>query len=191
MRVLLACEYSGIVRDAFIRSGHDAISCDLLPSESDFGPHTTGDVLPLLAQPWDMIIAHPPCTFLTLAGARWLYDERYPTRWHDMQSGIEFFLQIKNADCPRIAIENPQPMQRVMDQVGRYDQKIQPWQFGEPETKGVCLWLKGLPKLVPTKIMNERAAKVWRMPPGPNRQKERSRFFVGIAEAMAQQWGNV
>lgn len=190
MRVLVACEFSGTVRRAFEKKGHDAWSCDLLPTEDD-GPHYRGDVLKILKDEWDLMVAHPPCTHLSLAGARWFYDERFPNKKLDQKKAIKFFQVLQEADIPRIAIENPQPLGCVMEEVGRYDQKFQPWNFRDNETKGICLWLKNLPALVPwvTKKPNDIKARVWRMPPGPERQKERSRFFEGIATAMAEQWG--
>ena len=192
MRVLVACEYSGIVRDAFIRAGHEALSCDLLPSESDLGPHHQGDVLPLLDQGWDLMVAHPPCTYLTNAGVRWLYDDRYPTRWQDLIEGAAFFRQMLEAPIPRIAVENPVMHGWAKRIVGHEQaQVIQPWQFGHGETKAVGLWLKNLPQLIPTRVVDGREARVHKMPPGPNRAKERSRFFEGIAEAMADQWSHL
>lgn len=190
MRILVACEYSGIVRDAFIAAGHDAVSCDLLPTESD-GPHIQDDVLEVLNLGWDLMIAHPPCTYLANSGVRWLHERG--ERWEMMNQGVQFFLRLWNAPIPRIAIENPQPHGYALQKLGRYAQKVQPWQFGEPETKGVCLWLKNLPPLMSTLTVTGREARVWRMAPGPDRQKHRqkhrSRFFPGIANAMAAQWG--
>ena len=186
MNVLVACEYSGTVRDAFLRAGHNAISCDLLPTESP-GPHHQGDVGPLLVREWDLIIAHPPCTRLTNAGVRWLAERNL---WAELDEACAFFRLFLNHPCPRIAIENPIPHKHAVERIGRnYDQRIQPWQFGHGETKAVCLWLKGLPPLVPTNVVEGREARVHRMPPGPDRAKERSRFFSGIADAMAAQWG--
>lgn len=192
MRVLVACEFSGMVRRAFRRRGHEAFSCDLLPAEDlEHAHHYQRDVLEILGHNWDLMIAHPPCTHLSLAGARWFYDKRFPNKLTDREKAIKFFKALQNADIPRIAIENPQPLGYVMDNVGRYDQKIQPWNFKDNETKGVCLWLKNLPHLVlsVTTRPKDLKARVWRMPPGPERQKERSRFFEGIATAMAEQWG--
>lgn len=187
MKVLIACEYSGIVRDAFIAEGHDAISCDLLPTESP-GPHVVGDVSALLSDPWDLVIAHPPCTFLANSGVRWLHTRPY--RWFDLWDGAEFFRLMLNANAKHIAVENPRPHKYAVRMIGRtYDQEVQPWQFGQGETKGVCLWLKNLPELLPTEVVSGREARVHKMPPGPDRQKERSRFFPGIADAMAKQWG--
>lgn len=191
MRVLVACEFSGIVRDAFIARGHDAVSCDLLPSERP-GPHHQGDVLPLLGAGWDLMIAHPPCTYLANSGVRWLYEngEQNEERWYEMWEGARFFRELLNADIPRIAVENPVMHGYARRIVGRgQDQCVQPWQFGHGETKATCLWLKNLPPLVPTNIVPEREQRVHKMPPGPERWRERSRTFPGIAEAMADQWG--
>jgi hypothetical protein len=189
MKVLIACEFSGIVRRAFEAKGHDAWSCDLLPTE-DAGPHYRGDVLKILNDGWDLMIGHPPCTHLSLAGARWFYDERFPDKKRDQKKAIKFFQALQNANIPRIAIENPQPLGCVMDEVGRYNQKFQPWNFRDNETKGICLWLKNLAPLIPlvTEKPKDIKVRVWRMPPGPDRQKERSRFFEGVATAMAEQW---
>lgn len=187
MRVLVACEYSGIVRDAFIRKGHDAISCDLLESESDFGPHIKGDVIPLLKKEWDLVIAHPPCTYLANSGVHWLH--RKPGRWEKLKDGTDFFKLFFNS-APKVAIENPIPHKYAVQQLGKqYTQIIQPWQFGTGETKAICLWLENLPELVPTKIVEGRHPRVFNMSPSPQRQRERSRFFKGVADAMADQWG--
>lgn len=193
MRVLVACEFSGTVRDAFTRAGHEAMSCDLLPPETR-GVHFQGDVLELLRhERFDLIIAHPPCTYLTNSGVRWMYDtERYPNRWQDMVEGAVFFRAMLEAPAPLIAVENPIMHKWAAKIVGRrQDQVVQPWQFGHGETKGVGLWLKGLPPLIPTNIVEGREARVHKMSPGPDRWKERSRFFRGIADAMAAQWGGV
>lgn len=184
MKILVACEYSGVVRDAFIRAGHDAMSCDLLPTEVA-GPHYQGDVRDLLDFPFDMLIAHPPCTHLSVSGARHFKAKRMDG---SQQSAVSFFISLAKADIPLIAIENPVC---IMSSLWRKpDQTIQPWQFGHGETKATCLWLKGLPALRPTNIVEGREARVHRMPPGPDRWKVRSRTFEGIAEAMASQWGN-
>jgi len=183
MRVLVACEYSGRVRDAFIRSGHDAISCDLLPTDVP-GPHYQGDVRDVLRDGWDLMIAHPPCDHLAVSGARWFKEKRADGR---QQAAIEFFMLLANADIPRICIENPVCI--MSSHWRKPDQIIQPWQFGHGETKATCFWLKNLPKLKPTDIVDGREARVHRMPPGPDRWKERSRTFQGIANAMADQWG--
>jgi site-specific DNA-cytosine methylase len=188
VRVLVACEYSGRVREAFRARGHDAWSCDLLPSEdgSPYHQHYQGDVLSLLRSVprWDLMIAHPPCTHLSVSGARHFEEKRADGR---QQEAIDFFMALTRAPIPRIAIENPVC---IMSSVWREpDQIIQPWQFGHGETKATCLWLKGLPPLRPTKIVAGREHRVHMMPPGPDRWKERSRTYEGIAEAMAEQWG--
>jgi hypothetical protein len=186
--------YSGRVRDAFIARGHDAMSCDLLPTESP-GPHYQGDVFDVIGDGWDLMIAHPPCTYLTNAGVRWLYvggrgaiDD--PSRIDSMRKAAEFFNALSRAPIDRIAIENPIMHARGRQAIGVDwpTQIIQPWQFGHGETKATCLWLKGLPKLTPTNIVDGRDAKVHRMPPGPDRWKNRSRTYQGIADAMASQW---
>ncbi len=185
-RVLVACEYSARVRDAFRAAGCDAWSCDLEPCEGDPQWHIRGDVLPVLAQGWDLLIAHPPCTHLAVSGARHFAAKRADGR---QQSGIDFFMALANAPVPRYAIENPVC---IMSSVWRKpDQTIQPWQFGHGETKATCLWLRGLPKLTPTDIVTGRDARVHRMPPSPMRWKERSRTFEGVARAMATQWAPV
>lgn len=182
MRVLVACEYSGIVRDAFAAKGHDAMSCDLLPTERP-GQHYQGDVRDVIDFPWDLMIAFPPCTDLTVSGARWFSEKRMDGR---QQASAAFFMSLARADIPMIAIENPVG---IMSSLWRKpDQVIQPWQFGHGETKATCLWLKGLPALKPTDIVEGRENRIHRMPPGPDRWKERSRTFTGIASAMAEQW---
>ena len=182
MRVLIACEYSGRVRDAFLARGHEALSCDLLPTDVP-GPHYQGDVMDLL-QPgrWDLMIAHPPCTHLAVSGSRWFKDKTVEQR-----EALAFVRALMAAPVPRIALENP--ISIISSKVRKPDQIIQPWQFGHGETKATCLWLKGLPRLTPTKVVKGREARVHRMPPGPDRWKERSRTYQGIATAMAAQWG--
>jgi len=180
MKVLVACEYSGIVRDAFIRKGHDALSCDLLPSETN-GPHYLGDVRNLLDQNWDLMIAHPPCTHLAVSGARWFKNKQ-----QEQAEALEFVKLLLSADIESIALENPVSV--ISSKVRKPDQIIQPWQYGHGETKATCLWLKNLPKLEPTKVVDGREPRVHMMSPGPNRWKERSRTFTGIAQAMAEQW---
>lgn len=183
MKVLVACEYSGRVRDAFIRAGHDAMSCDLLPTDVP-GPHYQGDVRDVLGDGWDLMIAHPPCTHLGVSGARHFAEKRADGR---QQAAIEFFMMLADADIPRYAIENPVC---IMSSIWRKpDQVIQPWQFGHGETKATCLWLKGLPKLTPTNIVEGRADRIHKMPPSPDRWKLRSATYAGIAAAMADQWG--
>ena len=181
MRVLVACEYSGRVRDAFRALGHDAMSCDLLPTEVE-GPHHMGDVTELLRMGWDLMIAHPPCTHLAVSGSRWFKD-----KVKEQAEALVFVQTLMDAPIPRIAIENP--ISVISSRIRKPDQIIQPWQFGHGETKATCLWLKGLPKLTPTNIVEGREARVHRIPPGPDRWKERSRTYSGIAEAMAAQWG--
>jgi hypothetical protein len=185
MRVLIACEYSGTVRDQFIGGGHEAMSCDLLPTDVP-GPHYQGDVRDVLDYPWDLMIAHPPCTHLSVSGARHFEAKRMDGR---QQSAVSFFMMLAKADIPMIAIENPVC---IMSSVWRRpDQVIQPWQFGHGETKATALWLKGLPRLAPTNIVEGREARIHRMAPGPDRWKERSKTYPGIAAAMADQWGSI
>jgi site-specific DNA-cytosine methylase len=181
MRVLVACEYSGTVRDAFIARGHDAMSCDLLPTERP-GPHYQGSVLDVLDDGWDLMIAHPPCTHLAVSGARWWKDKR-----DEQLLALDFVRLLMTAPVPRIAIENP--VSKISTAIRKPDQIVQPWQFGHGETKATCLWLKGLPLLVPTQVVDGREARIHKMSPGPDRWKERSRTYQGIADAMASQWG--
>lgn len=183
MRVLIACEYSGAVRDAFTKGGHDAMSCDLLPAETP-GQHYQGDVRDVLDYPWDLMIAHPPCTHLSVSGARHFAEKRMDGR---QQSAVSFFMALARAPIPKIAIENPVC---IMSRMWRKpDQIIQPWQFGHGETKATCLWLKGLPPLRHTQVVEGRENRIHRRPPSADRWKERSRTFQGIADAMADQWG--
>lgn len=184
MRVLVACEFSGVVRDAFIRRGHDAWSCDMLPSERDSGRHIMGDVSDVLDDGWDLMIAHPPCTHLAVSGARWFKEKRA-----EQAEALAFVRLLLDAPIERIALENP--ISIISSKIRKPDQIIQPWMFGHGETKATCLWLKNLPKLVPTNVVDGREARVHRMPPGPERWKERSRTFTGIGEAMAAQWGGL
>lgn len=190
MKVLVACEFSGTVRDAFIRAGHDAMSCDLLPTESP-GPHYQGNIIDLLRESrrWDLMVAHPPCTYLANSGVRWLHTEA--GRKAKMIGAAEFFRRLlEHRYIRRIAVENPIMHKYAVEIIGRrQDQLIQPWQFGHGETKAICLWLKNLPKLEPTNIVEGREPRVHHASPGPDRWKERSRFYTGIAEAMAEQWG--
>mgnify|MGYP000620805408 CR=1 FL=1 len=183
MRVLIACEYSGTVREAFRKRGFDAWSCDLLPTEIP-GNHVQGDVLEVLWDAWDLIIAHPPCTHLAVSGARHFAEKR---KTGVQQSALEFVRELLSAPIERIALENPVSI--ISTAIRKPDQVIQPWQFGHGETKATCLWLKGLRPLVPTNIVSGREARVHRMPPSPDRWKERSRTYLGIADAMAAQWG--
>lgn len=183
MRVLVACEFSGVVRDAFIGAGHDAVSCDLLPSERP-GPHIRGDVRPHLTDGWDLMIAHPPCTHLAVSGARWFVDKR-----DEQEAALDFIARLMVAPRARIAIENPVSV--ISSHIRKPDQIIQPWMFGHGETKATCLWLKGLPPLQPTTRVGGRDERVHRMAPSPDRWRERSRTLRGIADAMAEQWGGV
>jgi len=197
-KVLIACEFSGTVRNAFLNLGYDAWSCDLLPAEDGSNRHITGDATELLDDDWDLLmVAHPPCTRLCNSGVRWL--TKPPTgktlddMWRDLDQGTELFSTFWNAPIERIAIENPVMHKHAKARIDNYAdfaQSVQPWQFGHPETKRTCLWLKNLPTLTPTDIVEGREARVHRMPPGPERGKERSRFFTGIADAMADQWGS-
>jgi hypothetical protein len=196
MRVLVACEFSGVVRDAFLALGHDAYSCDLLQSESNkFRRHFQCDVRQVLElREWDLMIAHPPCTYLANSGAKHLYAGMKKAnglnrpRWDQMEAAIGFFMALQSAPIPRIAIENPIMHGYASTQLGKPDQIVQPWMFGHGETKATCFWLKGLPRLLPTNIVDGRKARVHRQPPSQNRWKERSRTLPGIAAAMAQQW---
>jgi len=192
MTILIACEYSGTVRDAFIALGHDAISCDLLPSDRP-GPHYQGDVFDIIDDGFDLMIAHPPCTHLAVSGARYFADKRADGR---QQKAIDFFMRLANANISRIAIENPVC---IMSSVWRKpDQIIQPWQFGHPEAKATCLWLKELPRLEPTMVLQKPACGYWanqtpsgqnKLGPSADRAKLRSKTYQGIANAMAAQWG--
>lgn len=197
MRVLVACEFSGAVRDAFLAQGHDAMSCDLLPTESP-GPHYQGDALEVLRDGWDLVIAHPPCTYLTKSGIRWLYSD--PERWQHMIDGAVFFRALLDAPAPRVAVENPIMHRWAAKIVGRkHTQVIQPWQFGHTESKGTGLWLRGLPPLIGTSDAREAMSvlpkreqhRVHYASPGPDRWKLRSVTFPGIAAAMADQWGQM
>ena len=185
MRVLVACEYSATVRDAFRARGFDAWSCDLLPTEGDPQWHIQGDAMPLLGDGWDLLIAHPPCTDLAVSGARHFAEKIADGR---QQRALDFVQALLDAPIPCIALENPVSV--ISSKIRKPDQIIQPWQFGHGETKATCLWLKNLPRIKPTNFVEGREARVHRMPPGPNRWKERSRTFQGIADAMADQWGD-
>lgn len=185
MKILIACEESQEVTKAFRKYGHEAYSCDLMPSSGGHPEwHLQQDITPLLNQEWDMIIAFPPCTHLAVSGARWFDAKRKDGR---QQRAIDFFMLFAENICPRIAIENPIG---IMSTVWRKpDQIIQPWQFGHGETKATCLWLKGLPLLIPTEIVEGRKQRIWKMPPSPQRSFLRSKTYKGIALAMANQWG--
>jgi hypothetical protein len=180
MRVLVACETSGRVRDAFIRQGHDAISCDLLPGDV-VGPHLQCDVRDVLNQGWDLMIAHPPCTHLSVSGAPWFKHKR-----REQEDALEFVRLLLNAPIPRIALENPVAI--ISSAIRKPDQIIQPWMFSHGETKKTCLWLKNLPRLMPSEIVSGREPRIQMMPPSPNRGKLRSLTYQGIADAMARQW---
>lgn len=181
MKILIACEFSGTVREAFAARGHDAWSCDLLPTEIP-GNHIQGDVLAVINDGWDMMIAHPPCTHLAVSGARWFKHKQT-----EQAEALEFVRQLMNAPIDKIAIENPVSI--ISSRIRKPEQIIQPWQFGHGETKATCLWLKGLPLLIPTDIVEGRENRIHRMAPSENRWKERSRTFAGIAKAMSEQWG--
>jgi site-specific DNA-cytosine methylase len=183
MRVLVACEYSATVRDAFRAKGFDAWSCDLLPTEGDPRWHYEHDALEIAhGEPWDLMIAHPPCTHLAVSGARWFKDKQV-----EQAEALEFVRALLDAPIPHIALENPVSI--ISSRIRKPDQVIQPWQFGHGETKATCLWLKNLPKLQPTNVVEGREARVHKMPPSADRWKERSRTYQGIADAMAEQWG--
>jgi site-specific DNA-cytosine methylase len=181
MKVLVACEYSGTVRDAFAKKGHEDLSCDLLATDKP-GEHYQGDVFDIIDDGWDLMIAHPPCTHLAVSGARWFKD-----KVTEQAEALDFVQKLMNAGIDRICIENPVSI--ISSRIRKPDQTIQPWQFGHGETKRTCLWLKGLPKLVPTNIVDGRDQRIWKLPPSPNRWKVRSVTFQGIADAMANQWG--
>jgi hypothetical protein len=204
MRVLIACEFSGAVRDAFTKAGHEATSCDLLPNETP-GAHYQGSVMDILNDGWDLMIAHPPCTYLTLTGNKWFrpeYAERFPTRHKDREDAVEFFMALANAPIPKIAIENPIGI--MSSRYRKPNQIIQPWEYGHETTKATCLWLKGLPNLTPTNIVSKGEVVIsksgnrmsrWYYETskitlkGGLRAKARSVTFQGIADAMASQWG--
>jgi hypothetical protein len=200
MKVLVACEFSGIVRDAFAARGHDTMSCDILPTERP-GWHWQGNVLDVLGDGWDLMVAHPPCTYLTNAGVRHLHSVpsrngvlakvHGEARFEAMREAAAFFLALRNAPISRIAVENPTPHHYAREIIGPYDQAYQPWWFGHGETKRTCLWLKNLPPLLATDIVEGREARIHRMSPGPERWRSRSRTLTGIAEAMASQWGSL
>ena len=184
MRVLIACEFSGIVRDAFLSRGHDALSCDLLATQKP-GPHYRGNVRDILHADnrWDLMIAHPPCTHLAVSGARWFKDKQ-----QEQVEALDFVRLLLDAPIPHIALENPVSI--ISTSIRKPDQIIQPWQFGHGETKTTCLWLKNLPLLEPTNIVAGREPRVHKMPPSKDRSSLRSLTYPGIAEAMAHQWGS-
>ena len=195
MKVLVACEFSGTVRDAFIRQGHEAMSCDFFPSETK-GPHYQGDVMDIIGDGWDLMIAHPPCTYLAVSGMHWTTRGlRDPQLTEDALSLVKKLLE---APIPRICLENPVSI--ISSRIRKPDQIIQPWWFGHDASKKTCLWLKGLPALTPTDLLegdnktrrsNQTPSGQNRLPPSPDRWKERSKTYQGIAEAMALQWGNI
>lgn len=192
MRVGVICEESGIVRDEFIRRGHDAVSCDVVPSRSP-GPHLLGDCRQFSWEGFDLLICHPPCTYLCNSGVRWLTTPnggRNQRRWCQMEEAARFFQWMLNLPCPRVAVENPIMHRYAVEIVGRrQDQIVQPYQFGHGETKATCLWLKGLPKLQPTQEVPGRDPRIHRMGPSATRSRDRSETYRGMAEAMAAQWG--
>jgi hypothetical protein len=196
LRVLVACEYSGVVRRAFIARGCDAWSCDLLPSEDGSNRHIRGDARDLLHDGWDLLmVAHPPCTRLCNSGVRWLHTpppgKTAGQMELELREGAALFSAFWNAPIPRVAVENPVMhghAKRLIENYAEPAQSVQPWQFGHGETKRTCLWLRGLPPLKPTNVVAGREQRVHRMPPSPTRWKERSRFYPGIAAAMAEQW---
>jgi hypothetical protein len=201
MRVLVACEFSGIVREAFRKRGHEAYSCDLLPAEDNSRYHFQDDVKQVAGPDWDLVIAHPPCTYLSNSGVKHLYHcgvaalGRNPDRWTEMFKAADFFAWFLTGKWPRLCIENPIMHGYAKERLKFYGlpskqtQIIQPWQFGHGEIKATCLWLRGLPLLRPTNVVAGREPRVHHASPGPNRWKERSRTLQGIAEAMAEQWG--
>lgn len=183
MNVLVACEFSGAVRRAFRERGHNAWSCDLLPAEDGSEFHIQGDVLPELTSRWDLMVAHPPCTHLAVSGARW-----FPSKRREQAEAIEFVRTILNAPIERIAVENPVSV--ISSKLRPADQVVHPWQFGHGEVKATCLWLKNLPLLQPTRIVEGRTPRILQMGPSPDRGRQRSITYPGIAEAMAAQWGS-
>ena len=196
MKVLVACEYSGRVRDAFRARGHHAVSCDILPTDVA-GPHHEGDVRDILGEGWDLMIAHPPCTYLTNSGVTWLHKD--PSRWAKLDDGAAFFKMLLAAPIERIAVENPIMHKYAKERIGgiKQSQVIQPWMFGHTEQKATCLWLKNLPLLQPTNNVKEQMMalpdnerqRLHYLPPSADRWKKRSETFQGIADAMAEQWG--
>jgi site-specific DNA-cytosine methylase len=183
MKILIACEFSGIVREAFKRHGHDAWSCDILDTEIP-GKHIKKDVLEILGDRWDLMIAHPPCTHLAVSGARWFKEKQ-----KEQKEAIDFFMKLINANIEMICVENP--ISIMSTRYRKPDQIIQPYMFGHGETKATCLWLKNLSLLKPTQVVEGREARIHRLPPSADRWKKRSRTYFGIAEAMAEQWGRL
>lgn len=199
LRVLVGCEYSGIVRDAFLARGHDAWSCDLLPTEHNSNRHIQDDIRNHIKDDWDLLlVAHPPCTRLCNSGVRWLTSpppgKTLDQMWRELDEAAELFSDIWNAPIPRICVENPVMHKHAKARIRNYEnfaQTVQPWQFGHGESKRTCFWLRNLPTLQATNIVEGREQRVHRMPPGADRWRERSRFFTGIADAMADQWGTL
>ena len=190
MRVLVACEFSGTVRDAFRNRGHDTWSCDLLCDDRNSDYHMQGDVMPItrLQDRWELMIAFPPCQFICNSGVRWLHTDK--DRWGKLDKAAAFFRGLLDAPIPRIAIENSIPHRYAIERIGKkYSQIIHPWQHGHGESKATCLWLENLPELTPTKIVEGRVGRIHRMAPSPERSKKRSITYAGIATAMASQWG--
>jgi len=181
MRILVACEFSGTVRDAFIARGHDAMSCDLEPTDKP-GPHYKGDVMDVINDGWDLMVAHPPCTHLAVSGARWFKNKQ-----KEQAEALEFVRILLDSKIDKIALENP--ISIISSRIKKPSQVIQPWQFGHGETKATCLWLKNLPLLKPTNVVEGREQRIHKMPPSKDRWKLRSATFQGIADAMANQWG--
>ena len=191
MKVAVLCESSGIVRDAFIKRGHDAVSCDLLPTESS-GPHIQGDCTDCDWSGFDLLICHPTCTYLCNSGVRWLHSD--PSRWEKMREGARFFRWMLDLPCDQIAVENPVMHKYAVEIVGRrQDFTVQPWQFGDDFKKRTCFWTNGLPRLIPTSSLNgsTAVASCHNEPPGPDQWKNRSRTYQGIAGAIAEQWSNI
>ncbi len=196
MKVLIACEYSGRVRDAFIAKGHEAISCDFLPTDSP-GPHYQGDVRDILEDGFDLMIAHPSCTYLTNSGVSWLHKD--PARWVSLFEAADFFTDLLNAPIPKKVIENPIPHKYARRLIGKYSQIIHPWQHGHTEKKATCLWLEGLPELQETNnvkaqmelLPKNQQQRLHYLPPSPDRWKIRSTTYQGIANALADQYGRV
>lgn len=190
MSVLVGCEFSQVVTKAFREKGFEAYSCDLLPTEGNPNWHIHDDILNHLEDNWDMMIAFPPCTYIANSGVRWLYESA--GRRFKMVCASLFFRLILEAPINKICVENPIPHKHALEFIGRkYNQLIQPWMFGHGETKATCLWLKNLPKLKPTNIVEGREGRVWKESPGKDRWKRRSRTYQGIADAMAEQWGSL
>jgi hypothetical protein len=186
MRVLVACEFSGVVRNAFRNLGHQAYSCDLIPGDDNSPYHIQGDMFKAIKSGvWDLVIAHPPCTYLCISGMHW--NKKRPERQEETDKALKFIKKIMNLKVPRLAIENPIGV--ISTKIRKPDQIVQPWMFGHGETKATCLWLKNLPKLTPTLVVSGREQRMWKLPPTKDRSKLRSITYTGIAEAMAKQWG--